>query len=123
MPRPIHFEIPADEPERIIGFYQTVFGWSIQKWEGGGMPYWLITTGPDGEPGINGGILKKRDPEQPCVNTVGVANLDEAMAAVTGSGGTICVPKMPIPGVGWLAYGKDPEGNIFGMMQADTNAK
>jgi predicted enzyme related to lactoylglutathione lyase len=122
MPRPIHFEIPADDPERIGSFYQMVFGWTIQKWEGP-TPYWLITTGPNGEPGINGGILKKRDPEQPCVNTVGVGNLDEAMATVTGSGGTICVPKMPVPGVGWLAYGKDPEGNIFGMMQADTNAK
>ena len=122
MPRPIHFEIPADDPERIGSFYQTVFGWTVQKWEGP-TPYWLITTGPDGEPGINGGLLKKRDPEQPCVNTVGVGNLDEAMASVTGNGGTICVPKMPIPGIGWLAYGKDPEGNIFGMMQADTNAK
>ncbi len=122
MPRPIHFEIPANDPERIIAFYQSAFGWTIQKWEGGGMPYWLITTGPDGEPGINGGILKKRDPEQPCVNTIGVANLDEAIATVTNSGGTICVPKMPIPGVGWLAYGKDPEGNIFGMMQEDRSA-
>jgi len=122
MPRPIHFEIPADDPERISSFYQSTFGWAIQKWDGGGPPYWLITTGPDGEPGINGGILKRRDPQQPCVNTIAVGSLEEAMSAVTANGGTICVPKMPIPGVGWLAYGKDPEGNIFGMMQADTNA-
>jgi predicted enzyme related to lactoylglutathione lyase len=122
MPRPIHFEIPANDPERVGAFYQAAFGWTIQKWDGGGMPYWLVTTGPEGEPGINGGILQKRDPEQPCVNTIGVANLDEAMATVTKSGGTICVPKMPIPGVGWLAYGKDPEGNIFGMMQEDRSA-
>jgi hypothetical protein len=31
--------------------------------------------------------------------------------------------RMPIPTVGWLAYGKDTEGNIFGMMHADANAK
>ena len=30
---------------------------------------------------------------------------------------------MPIPTVGWLAYGKDTEGNLFGMMQADAAAK
>jgi hypothetical protein len=30
---------------------------------------------------------------------------------------------MPVPGVGWLAYCKDTEGNIFGMMQADKSAK
>jgi predicted enzyme related to lactoylglutathione lyase len=29
---------------------------------------------------------------------------------------------MPIPGVGWLAYCKDTEGNIFGLMQADPKA-
>jgi predicted enzyme related to lactoylglutathione lyase len=29
---------------------------------------------------------------------------------------------MPIPGMGWLAYCKDTEGNIFGMMQNDPNA-
>jgi hypothetical protein len=31
--------------------------------------------------------------------------------------------KMPIPGVGWLAYVKDTEGNLFGMMQNDPNAR
>lgn len=122
MPRPIHFEIPADNPEKILAFYQTVFGWTSQKWDGGDMPYWLVTTGPEGEPGINGGVMPKRHPQQPCVNTIGVANVDEALATVTANGGQIAVPKMPIPGVGWLAYGKDPEGNIFGMMQNDPAA-
>jgi predicted enzyme related to lactoylglutathione lyase len=121
MPRPIHFEIPANDVEKVAGFYASVFGWKVQKW--GDTPYWLVTTGPDGEPGINGGILERRDPAQPCVNTVGVGNLDEAMASVTANGGSICVPKMAIPTVGWLAYGKDPEGNIFGMMQSDAGAK
>jgi predicted enzyme related to lactoylglutathione lyase len=107
--------------EKIVGFYQSVFGWTIQKW--GDQPYWLVTTGAEGEPGINGGILPKHDPKQPCVNTVGVANLDEAMASVTANGGSICMPKMAVPTVGWLAYGNDPEGNVFGMMQMDPQAK
>jgi predicted enzyme related to lactoylglutathione lyase len=122
MPRPIHFEIPANDPERVIAFYQKTFGWTVQKWDGGGIPYWLVTTGPEGEPGINGGIMNKQHPDQPCVNTVGVANVDEALATVAANGGTVAVPKMAIPGVGWLAYGKDPEGNIFGMMQEDRAA-
>ena len=37
-------------------------------------------------------------------------------------GGTVALAKMPIPGVGWLAYCKDTEGNIFGMMQPDPKA-
>ncbi len=49
MPRPIHFEIPADDPDRAIAFYRDVFGWKFQKWEGP-MPYWLITTGKTASP-------------------------------------------------------------------------
>ena len=36
--------------------------------------------------------------------------------------GHVAVAKMPIPGMGWLAYAKDTEGNIFGMMQPDPSA-
>ena len=39
------------------------------------------------------------------------------------TGGTMALPKMPVPGVGWLAYVKDTEGNILGMMQRDTGAR
>ena len=123
MPRPIHFEIPADNPERLITFYQTVFGWTFQKWEGGGMPYWLITTGPSDEPGINGGMLPRQHPDQPCVNTVNVLNVDEMLATAVANGAKVALPKMPVPGVGWLAYIQDPEGHMLGMMQADPEAK
>ena len=122
MPRPIHFEIPADNPDRLVGFYSSVFGWTFTKWEGP-TPYWLITTGPNEEPGINGGMLPRQHPGQPCVNTVGVANLDETIASLGQHGGTIAVPKMAVPGIGWLAYATDPDGNMFGMMQMDPAAK
>ena len=122
MPRPVHFEIPADNPDRAIAFYQAVFGWTFQKWEGP-VPYWLITTGPNTEPGINGGLLPRRDPAQSCVNTITVANVDESLATVAAHGGACVLPKMAVPGVGWLAYCKDTDGNMFGMMQPDAAAK
>ena len=83
------------------------------------MDYWIIVTGDSKDPGINGGLLLRRDPSQPCVNTVDVANLDEMLKTVDSQGGTCVVPKMPVPGVGWLAYCKDTEGHIFGLMQSD----
>ena len=46
MPRLVHFEIHATDPEKTIAFYEKVFGWTFQKWEGADEPYWLITTGP-----------------------------------------------------------------------------
>ncbi len=127
MPRPVHFEIHAGDPERAINFYQTCFGWSFKKWEGP-MPYWLITTGPDDQPGINGGLLPRQGEIDgqaviAYICTLGVESVDESVATVTANGGTIALPKMPIPGMGWLAYCKDTEGNIFGMMQPDPEAK
>ena len=127
MPRVLHFEIHAADPERGIKFYEKVFGWKIQKWEGP-MDYWLITTGPDSEPGINGGLMRRQGEIDgqaviAYVCTIGVDDLDATAATVEANGGTLALAKMPIPGMGWLAYYKDTEGNIFGMMQPDPSAK
>lgn len=74
MNRPTHFEIPAEKPERAIRFYEKIFGWKFERWNGP-MEYWNISTG-DSHPGINGGLMARRDPAQPCVNTMDVADLD-----------------------------------------------
>jgi predicted enzyme related to lactoylglutathione lyase len=129
MPRVTHFEIHADNPERAIKFYTDLFGWEFKKWDGP-MPYWLVTTGPDSEPGINGGLMKRMGPPpadmQPVnayVCTTIVPDLDARLAKALGTGGTLALAKMAVPGVGWLAYVKDTEGNILGMMQPDHGAK
>ena len=128
MPRPVHFEIQADNPERAIKFYRELFGWEFSQWEG--QPYWLIKTGEKGTPGIDGGLLPRKGPPptaMQCVNafvcTTDVASCDATATRVTELGGSIALPKMPVPTVGWLAYGKDTEGNVFGFMQFDQNAK
>ena len=121
MSRVVHFEIVADKPERAIAFYEKTFGWKFARWDGP-MPYWMITTGADGVPGINGG-LAPRSPESMVSNTIGVTNLDASAAAVEKNGGKVVAPKMPIPGIGWLAYFADTEGTPFGLMQFDPNAK
>lgn len=121
MARPVHFEIPADNPERAIQFYEALFGWKFSLWAGP-MPYWLISTGPAEERGIDGGMMQRQHPGQGVVNTVDVKDLDASVATALAQGGELAVPRMPIPGVGWLAYCKDPEGNMFGMMQTDPSA-
>lgn len=126
MPRVVHFEIHADNPERAVSFYQDIFGWQINKWEGP-EDYWLVTTGPDNEPGINGAILRRRGPVNgdavlAYVCTIDVPSVDDVTAKITAHGGTIALPKMAVPQVGWLAYAKDSEGNIFGVMQSDPSA-
>jgi predicted enzyme related to lactoylglutathione lyase len=122
MSRIVHFEIPADNPERATAFYAKALGWEFQKFPGE-MPYWLVRTGAEGKPGIDGGLLQRRGPGQTPMVIAGVDNIDAAVAKVEKAGGENVVPKMPIPGVGWCAYFKDTEGNIFGIFQDDTNAK
>ncbi|HVO99903.1 MAG TPA: VOC family protein [Bryobacteraceae bacterium] len=120
MARITHFEIPANDPEKLTAFYASVFGWTFQKW--GDQEYWLARTG-EGGPGIDGAVMRRRHPEQPLVNSLTVASVDDAVAAVLANGGSMALPKMAVPGVGWLAYCKDPEGTVFGMMQNDPSAK
>ena len=122
MSRVIHFEIPAGNPDRAVAFYGKVFGWKFDKWNGP-TEYWLINTGADGTPGINGGMMKKPGGISCTTNTIGVDSVDSAVAAVTKAGGKLVLPKTPIPGVGYFAYCEDTEGNTFGVMQADASAK
>jgi hypothetical protein len=121
MPRVIHFEIPADEPDRAARFYSHVFGWKFDQWPGP-QDYWLITTGK-GQPGIDGGMLRRPHPGAGTVNTVDVTSVDETVAQVQAAGGNVVLPKMAVPGVGYLAYCQDTEGNTFGAMQPDPSAK
>ncbi|MEP6538517.1 MAG: VOC family protein [Bryobacteraceae bacterium] len=120
MPRPIHFELPADDPDRAVKFYADTFGWKIQKWDGP-MDYWMVDTGAG--PGINGGILRRPQPGATTVNTLGVESLDPMVEKVVAAGGKVALPRMAVPGVGYLAYCMDPEGNLFGMMENDPSAK
>lgn len=117
----MHFEIPADNPEKAMEFYQKAFGWTFGQF--GPNPYWLATTGADSKPGINGAIMKRIDPRQPVANSIGVDNIDEALKKIEMSGGTIVVPKTLYPNAGWSAYFKDPDGNIFGVWEQNPTAK
>jgi len=128
MPRVIHFEIHADEPERAIRFYSSVFGWEFVKFPNAITEYWVVKTGEADQPGIDGGLLR-RDVHFEGVGitafvcTIAVADLDVFLMKVNTSGGQLAVARMPIAGIGWLAYCKDTEGNLFGIMQADAAAK
>ncbi len=126
--RVIHFEIQADDVERAKKFYEKTFGWKIEKnmskEEGGMMDYWMIKTGEDGTPGINGGMYQRPKDEKiqyfDC--TIMVDDIDKAIEAVKMSGGKIRTErtgqeKNELPGVGWFAGGIDTEGNMFGLMQ------
>jgi predicted enzyme related to lactoylglutathione lyase len=86
------------------------------------MPYWLVITGEEGEPGIDGGLsLRENNPVT--TNTIDVPDCDEYTEKIKAAGGKILGEKQAVPGVGYTALCQDTEGNMFGIMQEDENAK
>jgi predicted enzyme related to lactoylglutathione lyase len=136
MNRVVHFEIHAEDPDRACKFYSDLFGWDFKEWIIPGQEiknenrYWMAMTGDDKTPGINGGLMFRQGPapakDAPVnsfVCTIDVESIDKQLEKMKSSGGEVVVPKMPVMNVGWLAYCKDTEGNLFGMMQMDESAK
>ncbi len=114
MSKVIHFEIPADDPKRAIKFYEDVFGWEIEKWEQG--EYWLVSTGPEDEPGINGAIMPKENGGT-VRDTISVDSYEEFAKKIESQGGKMLTEKMTIPGMGFNGLFKDTEGNEFGIIE------
>lgn len=128
MGRVVHFEIHASEPQTLVDFYTTLLGWRFTAAEG--MEYWLIQTGEAGEPGIDGGLLRRPQgapAEGQAMNafvcTATVDSLDDTLAKAASLDASVAMPKNPITGIGWLAYIRDPDGNTLGLMEMDAQAK
>jgi predicted enzyme related to lactoylglutathione lyase len=136
VPRPVHFEIHASDPDTVRAFYESVFGWTFQRW--GDIPYWIVITGdgdpmagtPHSQPGIDGGMLPRRgDPpgDAQAVNsfvvTVDVPDCDAYVDRAVSAGGSVALPAQDMAGVGRVAYVKDPDGNLFGLFQAEPAAE
>jgi uncharacterized protein len=117
----IHFEIPANDVEKMRKFYSDIFSWKIEKL--GFMDYYGITTVPvDAKgnllrPGVNGGLFKREQAQQRPVNYINVESIDEYSKRIVNAGGKIIVLKTEIPSMGWFALAQDPEGNVFGIFE------
>ena len=113
----IYFELPADDVPRAKAFYEKTFGWAITRLPG--MDYYAITTRPQGEPGIDGGLMPRRMPEQTALCFIHVEPVNAARKKIRDNGGMVLVGKTPIPGFGWFAVFRDPEGNPPGLHEME----
>jgi uncharacterized protein len=119
-----HFSINADDVPRARRFYEKAFGWKFEPW--GPPNFYLIKTGTDEEPGLEGALQGRREivagkPMYGFECTLGVASIDETLAAVEANGGKIVMPKFHIPTVGTLIFFEDTEGNVVGAMQYEED--
>ena len=119
----VHFEIPAQDVEKLKQFYEQVFGWKITQYPSP-MDYWLIETVPVDEngapqrPGVNGGMFKKPEPGIKPINYFSVESINDYLTKIQNLGGKVISPKQEVPNVGWIAAAEDPEGNQFALIQS-----
>ncbi len=125
----VHFEIYADNPEKLAQFYSSLFDWSFEPVPG--MDYRMVKTaetdakGMTTQPGINGGLVKRPagyDVNAP-VNYVNVDSLDASVKRAQDLGAKVTKDRTAVPGMGWFTMLIDPQGNHFAMWQQDAGAK
>ena len=126
----VHFEIYVDDMERAEKFYENVLGWKFKTMKE--MNYTLVYPsgkveewGP-AKVGVNGGMLLRpsagpdntKAAPNAFVCTVAVDDIKDIVEKVEANGGRVDMPIDNVPGVGLLAYVRDPEFNMFGLLQA-----
>lgn len=122
MPKVVHFNLTADDPERAIAFYQSVFDWKVRKMDNPD-EYWLIRAGDDDEFGIDGGLVRRVNPSDTTINIIHIPSAKEFAAKIEAAGGKIIEPKRAIKGAGYLVKCQDTEGNTFGILEFDESAE
>jgi predicted enzyme related to lactoylglutathione lyase len=116
-----HFEIYGDDPATLAKFYAGLFGWKLER--APGIDYWRIQTEPKSSSGFDGGLtFRPSDGPSSWLHYVTVASVDKALEQAQRSGARIVRPKTAVPRTGWYAVLADPQGNTFGIWQADAIA-
>lgn len=113
-----HTEIPVSDLEAARGFYSGLFGWTIQAPPGyEGYPMWMAPNG------LSGGALTgpEKGFTQPR-SIVEVDSIEDTLAKVTESGGTVVRGKEAISDTSWWALFTDPDGNVLGLYEGTTEA-
>lgn len=118
----VHFEIPANDVERLSKFYKDVFGWKFTKTPMPEFDYWLISTGPEGK-SVGGGMYKKMNTQDSPRNFIQVDKIDPAIATFKKAGGKEIMGKQEVPNIGYTFIGTDPEGNVIGLFQPQQPPK
>ncbi len=117
------FALHVDDVDRARAFYEAVFGWVFEPW--GPPGFYLIHTGDDASPGVQGLMHKRQHPRtgsglNGVEPTFSVGDVDAIAAAVEANGGRVTMPKSVIPTVGALIRFLDTEDNEIGAMAYET---
>lgn len=121
----VHFEMPAEDRDRMTEFYTSVFGWKANKFGEEMGNYVTVATSEMDEnnrpviPGtIGGGFYPKAqsDAHYPSV-VIAVDDIRESMKMISEAGGKVLSEPVDIPGVGAYVSFIDTEGNRVSILQ------
>jgi hypothetical protein len=116
-----HFEIYGAEPAKLATFYRAVFGWRIEQMPG--VDYWRVETGAPEATRLHGGLMYRAiDGLSGWMLYISVESHDQTVAQIHNLGGSVIVQKTAVPKTAWVTIVADPQGNIFGVWQADAKA-
>ena len=108
-----HFEIPADDLDRAKKFYREIFDWNYQEYDD--ETVFVDAAGDEGETGVIGGDIYKREKPQVPTFVVTVDSIEDTLEKIIKSGGQRLGSIETVPGMGRYAYFTDPEGNRIGL--------
>jgi predicted enzyme related to lactoylglutathione lyase len=107
----VHFEIGCKDKETTSAFYESVFGWVIDKG-----PMGMIQTGSS--EGIQGHVAALgHEPHQFTHFYIQTDDVAATLKVVEARGGKTIVPPVDIP-TGTFAWFADVEGNVVGLWKA-----
>lgn len=117
-----HFEIPADDEERAVKFYRSVFKWELNPVPG--VRYSRLLTIRVDEKAVsqrpfevNGAVIKRSTEVKTPVVTISVSDIDDTLRRIEAEGGKVLLDKTPFGDRGYTAYFRDTEGNVMGLWQ------
>ena len=120
MYRVTKFDVPATTPLKSIAFYNQVFGWTFQPSQN--QTKWTARVDSSNHQIFGNPFMQKAKSAQSLTNAIEVKNVESTLSNIVLEGGEVIVPKFAIPGIGWMAYFKDLEQNVFGIIQSEMAA-
>lgn len=119
--RLIHFQIPADDVDKLADFYRKLFEWKIEPMGPPEMQYWAIETVPGDKNAVSGGMMKRQNPGQSITDYILVADVAASLAKAQELGAQVLVGKTEIPDMGWFGVIMDPQHNVIGVFEGRSD--
>jgi len=114
-------DLMTDDAEKSRKFYEQLFGWTFERTDRLGRPYFIARAGSAAVAGMT--QVERQRPDQPVaqwISYLSVSNVDSVVARLTAAGGRVLIPPTDIQ-ASRAAIVVDPQGAPFGLVRLGPN--